>query len=117
FLVHAARAIKTVLLLDKIANDYATDPLPFGYFRDATDEEPLEDDEINALLDKWERARKQRRWGYIESGLELEKLEWPTPHELQLIQARNHAILDVARAAGLDPEDVGIKIEGTTRTY
>lgn len=116
-LVHAAKAIRQVLLLDKIAADYALDPLPYGYFKDATDEEPMEDEEINEVIGKWEHARRQHRWGYIESGLELNSLEWPNPQQLQLVQARNHAVLEIARGAGLDPEDVGVNIEGTSRTY
>lgn len=116
-LVHAAKAIRTVLLLDQIAGEYANDPLPFGYFKDATDEEPLEDDEITELLSKWERARKARRWGYVESGLDLNMLEWPSPQQLQLAEARNHAVLEIARATGLDPEDLATVVEGTSRTY
>lgn len=116
-LVYAAKAIRTVLLLDQIAADYATDPLPFGYFKDATDETPLDDDEINEVLSKWEFARSHRRWGYVASGLELNKLDWPTPQQLQLVEARNHAVLELARATGVDPTDLGINLEGSSRTY
>lgn len=116
-LVHAAKAIRTVLLLDQIASDYARDPLPFGYFSDVTDEEPMDDDEINEVLSRWERARAQRRWGYVGAGLELHNLQWPTPEQLQLIQSRNHAVLELARATGLDPTDLGTNIEGTSKTY
>lgn len=116
-LVHAAKAIRTVLLLDQIVSDYATDPLPFGYFTDATDEEPMDDVEVNEVLGKWEGARRTRRWGYIGSGLELHNLEWPNPEQLQLAEARNHAVLEISRATGLDPSDLGTAIEGTSRTY
>lgn len=116
-LVHAARYIRIVLLLDRIAADYANDPLPFGYFKDATDDEPLDDDQINEVLNKWESARRQRRWGYVESGLELTKLEWPTPQQLQLVEARQHAVLDIARATGLDPTEVGAPPAGSSLTY
>lgn len=116
-LVHAAKAIRTVLLLDRVAAEYANNPLPFGYFRDAADEEPLDDEEIRAKLSEWERARRDRMWGYIESGLELNMLEWPSPQQLQLVEARNHAVLEIARATGLDPEDLATVVEGTSRTY
>lgn len=116
-LVHAAHAIRVLLLLDRAAADYASDPLPFGYFKDATDEEPLGDDSINEVLSGWERARKQRRWGYIGSGLELTALDWPSPKDLQLTEARNHAVLEIARATGLDASDLATNIEGSSMTY
>jgi hypothetical protein len=114
-LKHAAKAIRTALLLDLMAEGYAKDPLPFGYFTDREDADPLEDDEINAILSTWESARQKRRWGYISQGLQLEQLEWPDPEKLQLAAARQHAVLEIARAAGLDPEDVGVST--TSRTY
>lgn len=120
FLKYAAKAIRTVLLLDQTAADYSQDPLPFGYFTDADEmgeEDQLDDYEINEVLDKWEAARRKRRWGYVASGLALRTLDWPNPEQLQLAQARNHAVLDIARGAGLDPEDVGVNIQGSSRTY
>lgn len=116
-LVHAGRAIRTILLLDRVASEYANNPLPFGYFKDASDEEALEDSAINEILSEWERARRERVWGYVESGLELNMLEWPDPAKLQLVEARNFAVLDIARATGLDPEDLASVVEGSSRTY
>lgn len=119
-LTYAAPAIRTVLLLDQIAGDYATDPLPFGYFQDDPDanvEDTLDDDEVNEVIAKWEFARKHHRWGYVETGLKLNPLEWPSPRELQLVEARNHAVLELARATGLDPSDMAVNLEGTSRTY
>lgn len=119
-LVHAAKAIRTLLLLDQIAADFATDPIPFGYFTDAEDigeEDQLEDAEINEVLDKWAEARRRRRWGYVASGLKLEMLDAPDPSKLQLSEARDQATLEVARGAGLDPEEIGVHIQGVSRTY
>jgi hypothetical protein len=116
-LVHAGKAIRTLLLLDRIASEYAANPLPFGYFKDAADEPALEDEQVLEVLGKWERARRDRMWGYVESGLELNMLQWPTPQQLQLIESRNHAVLEIARAAGLEPEDLATVVEGTSRTY
>jgi len=116
-LVHAGKAIRTVLLLDKIAGEYANNPLPFGYFKDASDEDPLDDAEIRDKLAQWERARRERVWGYVESGMELNMLEWPTPQQLQLIEARNHAVLEIARATGLDPDALATMVEGGSQTY
>jgi phage portal protein BeeE len=121
-LVHAAKHIRTVLLLDQTAASYATDPLPFGYFTDQdelgiNEEDTLEDEEIKELLAVWDRARKEHRWGYVPRNLALKQLEWPTPQQMQLVQARNHATMEIARATGLDPEDMGVQIQGGSRTY
>ncbi len=115
-LVHAAKAIRTALVLSETAERYANDPLPFGYFTDAEDQtDPLEDDEVEDILTDWEVARRKRVWGYISKGLALRQLQWPTPEQLQLADARQHAVLELARATGLDPEDMGVSV--TSRTY
>lgn len=117
-LTHAGRAIRTILLLDRIASEYSNNPLPFGYFTDADDaEDVMGDVEVKERLDEWERARRERVWGYVEGGLKLNMLEWPSPKDLQLVEARNHAVLDIARGTGLDPEDLASIVEGTSRTY
>lgn len=116
-LKYAARSIRVVLTLEAIAAEYSSDPLPFAYFEDATDDEALSDEEILGVINKWTQARKRRRWGYIPPGLRLKQLEWPTPQQLQLTEARNHAVLDIARHMGLDPEDAGVSIPGASRTY
>jgi hypothetical protein len=115
-LVHAAKAIRTALVLNETAERYANDPLPFGYFTDSEDQtDPLEDDEVEEILTDWEVARRKRVWGYISKGLSLQQLKWPTPEDLQLADARQHAVLELARATGLDPEDMGVSV--TSRTY
>lgn len=115
-LTYAARAIRTALLLDEAASRYARDPMPLGYFTDDEDQtDPLEDDEIRDVLNAWETARRERVWGYVSRGLKLNELKPPTPEQLQLVESRQHAVLDIARATGLDPEDVGVST--TSRTY
>ena len=117
-LKHAGKAIRTLLVLDAISSEYASNPLPFGYFKDADDaDDSMDDEEVKELLNRWEDARRKRKWGYIGSGLELNMLQWPDPQKLQLAEARNHAVLEIARASGLQPEDLATVVEGTSRTY
>lgn len=111
---HAARAIRMLLLLDKVTEVYANDPMPLGYFTDREDADPLEDAEITEVLDAWRAARKARAFGYVPSSLELKAVQWDAT-KIQLIEARQHAVIDIARATGLDPEDMGVST--TTRTY
>ncbi len=113
-LKHAARAVRAALLLDKAAELYASDPMPLGYFTDKDNVDPLDDEEITAVLDQWAAARRTRAFGYVPNSLDLETPQW-NAEQIQLADARNHAVLEIARAAGIDPEDLGIST--TTRTY
>ncbi|MGH9200928.1 MAG: phage portal protein, partial [Vicinamibacterales bacterium] len=113
-LKHAARAIRMLLLLDKVAEVYANDPMPLGYFTDREDADPLDDSEIKKILDDWQTARKSRAFGYVPQSLELKALQWDAS-KIQLSEARQHAVLEIARATGLDPEDIGVST--TSRTY
>jgi len=106
-LVYAARAIRTVLLLDKAAELAASEPVPLGYFTDREDADPLDDTEISELLTDWAAVRKTHAWGYVPWSLDLNPLQW-SPEQLQLAQARQHAVLEIARAFGLDPMDMGV---------
>lgn len=111
---HAARAIRTALKLDRASALYADDPLPLAVFTPKEGVDPGDRDHIQRLLDDWEQARSRRATGYVGAALELKTLGW-SPEQLQLADARQHAVLEIARAAGIDPEDLGVST--TTRTY
>jgi hypothetical protein len=106
-LVHAARAIRTILLLDGAAEIAANEPVPLGYFTDAEDADPLDDTEITDLLNDWQAARAKHAWAYVPNSLKAATLAW-NPEQLQLNEARQHAVLEIARAVGLDPMDMGV---------
>lgn len=113
-LTHAARAIRTCLKLDQATALYADDPLPLGYFAPRENAEIGTREEIQDVLDEWEQARSERAWGYVGAALEAKALQWD-PEKLQLAEARQHAVLEIARAVGVDPEDLGVST--TSRTY
>lgn len=111
---HAARAIRTCLKLERAAALYSDDPLPLGYFAPKGDVEPPTKGEIEEILDDWEEARAKRAWGFVNGALEAKTLQW-NPEQLQLAAQRQHAVLEIARATGIDPEDLGVST--TSRTY
>lgn len=114
-LVHAARAIRTCLRLDRTASMYADEPLPLGYFAPAENSNVKEDeDEIQDYLNKWEEARRRRAWGYVGRAWQAKVLQF-NAEQIQLAAQRQHAVLEIARAAGVDPEDLGVST--TSRTY
>lgn len=114
-LVHAARAIRTCLTLDRTAAGYSDQPVPLGYFTPKEGMRPKEDDKfVTQLLDKWEQARQRRVYGYVGAAWELKTLQF-NAEQIQLAEQRQHAVLEIARAAGVDPEDLGVST--TSRTY
>ncbi|HTE70321.1 MAG TPA: phage portal protein [Actinomycetes bacterium] len=112
---HAARAIRTALLLDSTAGLYAESPQPLTVFtpRDGSADVGSEE-EVQRMLDRWEHARSRRATGYVGAALNLDTVGW-SPEQLQLADARQHAVLEIARATGVDPEDLGVST--TSRTY
>lgn len=114
-LVAGARAIRTCLQLDAAAARYADEPLPLGYFTPAdAASEPADDTEIVKILDSWATARQSRATGYVPAALKYNTAQF-SPEQLQLADARQHAVLEIARATGIDPEELGVST--TSRTY
>lgn len=114
-LVHAARAIRACLDLDQAASRYAAEPLPLGYFTPKEGTRPNEDEKlITGLLNKWEAARAKRVWGYVGGAWEAKSLQF-NAEQIQLADQRQHAVLQIANAIGVDPEDLGVST--TSRTY
>lgn len=113
-LIAGARAIRTCLALDAAAADAADGVPAVQYFTPAENADPGDDDEIEALLDKAQAARRERRIGYVPAALNLHDGTWD-PKKLQLVEQRQHAVLEIARVAGIDPEELGVST--TSRTY
>jgi len=110
----AARAIRTCLLLDQAAARYAAEPMPSGYFEPREGADPADDDTVQELLDDWGQARNTRATAYIPASVTYTTVQW-SPEQLQLADARQHAVLEIARAAGIDPEELGVST--TSRSY
>lgn len=114
-LKHAARAIRACAQLEATAAMYANDPMPLGYFKDTDPTgSMLSEDEVQDIVDRWALARRIHAVGYVPNGLDLNLPQW-NPEQLQLGAARQHAVLEVANATGLDAEDLGVST--TSRTY
>ena len=126
-LIAGAGAIRTVLALDRRAYRSANNPVPDGYFTPYGEIDPFDEDDptlteeeraaINSArnwLRQWAEQRRESSQGYVPAGLKYEQLAWD-PKQLQLAEARQHAILEVVRLMGLEPEDLGVPV--TSRTY
>lgn len=112
-LTAGARAIRASLTLDAAALRYA-DGAPMADYFEPTDGYDPDQEEVDATLDSWLAARKLRSTGYVPSGFKY-NLNHFDAQKLQLAEARNHAVLELSRVMGVDPEDLGVST--TSRTY
>jgi phage portal protein BeeE len=113
-LTAGARAIRTALILDAAAARYADGAPPADYFTPSDGADPADDDEIAEILATWNANRKKRSTGYVPAALTYATAGF-NPEQLQLADARQHAVLEIARVAGVDPEELGVST--TSRTY
>lgn len=114
-LIAGARAIRTLLALDSAAARASDGTPPVDYFTPADGfDDPAEDDDVEALLDAWDEARRKRSTAYVPQALKYNIAGW-SPEQLQMADARQHAVLEIARLAGIDAEELGVST--TSRTY
>lgn len=114
-LVAGARAIRTGLMLEASAQRYAEDPAPQAYFTAAAGAEIPTPDEATQLLDDWAALRRERSTGYVPPSLQYNQATAWSPKDMQLVEARDHIALEVARLTGIDAEY--LSVAQTSRTY
>jgi hypothetical protein len=90
--------------LQAAAGRYAVAPHPHAILKNSGAD--LEDDEIDALLAKWEAARATRSIGYLNDVMAYEQQNGWSARELQLVEAREHAALETARLFGLPAQSL-----------
>jgi phage portal protein BeeE len=126
-LIAGARAIRTCLLLDAYAANAAQGIPPMDWFEaedgvdpfasvleDETEAKAEEDAAIATFLNGWQEARRTRSTAWIPPGVKYGTSGFD-PKVLQLAEQRQHAVLEIAREAGIDPEELGVST--TSRTY
>ncbi|WP_395691788.1 phage portal protein [Nocardioides sp.] len=115
-LVAGARAIRQCLILDKAAQRYAEGAPPGDFFTPVDEVDPFEDEQElrEKLLDPWATARQARSTAYIPAAVKYNAAAF-NPEQLELADQRQHAVLEIARIAGVDPEELGVST--TSRTY
>lgn len=113
-LTSGARAIRIALQLMATAGRYADDPGMFGYLTPKKDSDvEVNEKDANKILDDFEDRRRRRSVAYIDS-MDFQLVSW-SPEQLQLKDARDYAVLELAREFGVDPEEFGVST--TSRTY
>lgn len=110
-----ARAIRVLARLEVGALNAVDGVPPMDFFTTEGDVEPFEDDaEAQEFLDAWMAARQARATAKIPAGLKYNTNTF-SPQQLQLIEAREMAITEIARLTGVDSEELGVAT--TSRTY
>jgi HK97 family phage portal protein len=92
------RTLAAAVALENAATNYATSPMPSMALR-SSDGTYLDDDEVDALLDKWEQKRRTRSTAFLQSA-EVQTFGW-NARDLQLVEARQYQALEIARLAGV----------------
>lgn len=96
--------------LQAAAGNYARAPHPKAILKNSGPD--LDDDEIDDLLADWEEARATRSVGYLNKSMDYEDHGW-NAQELQLVEGREHAALEVARLTGLPAAALDAKTAGS----
>lgn len=113
-LYSAARAIRAHLLLDAAHADMVDGTPMLDWFEPKEGEADPDDTEIVDFLNRWKDARRTRTTGYVPTWAKYNRDGW-SPKDLLLGEARQEAVLEIARHAGVDPEELGVST--TSRTY
>ncbi len=114
WLTTGAHAIHAAASLEAAAVRYAEYPLPTIILKNTGADLPAE--QVDQLLEAWEEARQKRSTAYINSTLETKEFGFSAA-DLQLVDARNAAAIQIARLANLDPIWTGAGVPGSSLTY
>jgi len=110
-----ATAIRAAARVGATAAAYADEVEAKGYFRTAEGAEDPADDEVESITARWNSARRRRVMGWIPRALEYVVPPSTTAKDLQLVELKQQAALEMAQLTGLDPEELGVST--TSRTY
>lgn len=114
YLVNAKRDIQRAIAINLAAAKAEDSPIPAVELHNEAGVE-LTDTEIDALLDKWATARKERGVGYTPKGLKV--IAHGKPADALLIDGRKAIALELIRHANMPAWAAGVAVEGATMTY
>lgn len=113
-LTSGARHIRISERLDLAAERFAATPAAFGWL-EQTEGEPLSGDELADLANAWTVARDTSAIAALSGGVKWNE-SGMDPSRLQLVEARQHEALEIARIVGVSPSLVGAPT-GSSLTY
>lgn len=109
-----ARTITTGRMLEDAVRLYAQTPQPLQVIKNDGPKKTPE--QIEALLDAFERARREHSVAYAGRDISLESSGFDA-EQIALTKARDHAVLDIARLTGIPVLYLSQGITGTSHNY
>jgi HK97 family phage prohead protease len=110
-----ARTIRTSIALEKASKKYADEPVPSVVLKNRSGVD-LPPKQVDDILDQWKKGRKTRSTAYLNSALDVDTLGFNS-RDLQLVEGRQQAVLEVARLANLPSGMLASAAAGTSLTY
>lgn len=114
WLTRGAVAIMTAAALEQATLRYADSPMPQIILKNNGADLP--DEVVTSVLETWEDARRDHSTAYLNSTIDAKPMGWNSA-ELQLVEAKNAAAVQIARLANLDPVWVGAGVPGASLVY
>jgi hypothetical protein len=94
------RAINTALNLDAAAERFSTAEIPAGWLEQTENSEPMSGDELGEIADSFQAARQARTVAALNPFIRWHESTMD-PSRLQLIEARQHASVEMARLCNI----------------
>lgn len=113
-LLTASPAIRAYIGLSRLALQALDGAPPMDWFTAGDEYDDPEDEDVQETLDDWAAARRIRRTAFVPNHLKYNR-DGFNPEQLQMMQAREFAITEIARLTGIDAEDLSVST--TSRTY
>jgi HK97 family phage portal protein len=108
-----ARTILTSLALEEAARRFAAIEMPAGALKNRGAD--LTDAQVDALLARWDAARRTRTTAYLNAVLEYETFTWDAA-QIQLVEGREHQVAEAARLLNLPARYLNAPM-GSSLTY
>lgn len=109
------RTISTAINLDAAAERFSTVDIAAGWLAQREGSEPLDGDELTAMAEQWVAARRARTVAALNPFIEWHESQMD-PTRLQLLEARQHSALELARLCNIPPNLIGAPT-GNSLTY
>lgn len=106
--------ILTALRLEMSAQTYANPSVPTGYLKN-TGGYPMDQEEVDALGERWDIARRTRTTGVLNHNVDYVPV-LAMPDQLQLVQGREESAKQIARLLNIPARYVGAA-SGDSMTY
>ena len=114
WLANGATAINTAAALEAATLMYSESPIPSVALKNSGAD--LSADQVDALLEAWETARANRGTAYLNSSIDAQTMGF-SARDVQLVEAKATAALQIARLCNIDPVFVGAAVPGSSLTY